>query len=121
MNDHIVMVSENRAEANHYRDVLQEAGFGYHVTVTETVEQVKDLLSVQSDRVVIWDEAFSTKEYGRKILSLRQQHPQTRFLMLASEGITADAAQRARDSLIETLCLKEDYAALIQAIEGVIE
>ncbi|MCA9398317.1 MAG: response regulator [Candidatus Omnitrophica bacterium] len=121
MNSRILIVDAQKEQAQLLKDILESADFGYQCRLADSLEQVKDRLRAKNIDVMLVDHALPEERLYEKLQRLKLKNRAVRMIMLADE-ISPEEAVKARDHFMEGFCSKsEDYPALINTIEQVIE
>lgn len=119
MGQNILILDESeRGELT--KQILESADFGYQCDCMVEIERWKDVLNRKDYATLVFHKEDELKEQLRAVKQMKLSHRQMRVIMIAAE-LEETEAQLAREHFVDEFCPAEDYAALINSIEGVIE
>lgn len=117
---HEIVIIDEPEQAMLTKDVLESADFGYHCMHLEDISEWKNKLSAKAYRTLLIRKDYPNDSVLRTVKQIKLAHRQMRIIMLA-EDLDEQTVLKARESYVDEFCLQDDYAGLINSIEGVIE
>ncbi len=102
------------------KQILESADFGYQCDCMPELEEWKKVLARKDYNTLVFHKEDGLKDQLRAVKQMKLTHRQMRVIMIAAE-LEESEALLAREHFVDEFCPAEDYAALINSIEGVIE